>query len=1147
MVLSSALPLIASAQGLAEVLLCLENEMDLALGVPDDAKAATIATLWKYSKFPVVVVVPRENDAHDYFEQLKIWTNTEVNIYSSHGILPYERKEIDPSIVQQRLATISKLNRQEIQEPPLIITSVQSLMSHTLAKTDFERTYTTISLDQDLKLEIFIQTLISIGYKQESVVTNFGEFAHRGGIVDLFTPLAAYPIRIEFFGDVIESIRTFDPVNQMTIRPEKNFIVGPASEWIFSSSEIESFTNNFSNISSEKSLEELTNLKNGYLPSPSLYGPLLTKTTLLDYISSNSLLIIDEMSEIEMTASEQDELSSERKLLLIKNGDLDPKISESHMNKTKLIYKLKRHSKIIELNRWSQKSEKKYIRLPFSQGKSYSGKLDLAAQELSTRNNENHHSLIITEQAQRYSEILRENNINNYLSEYLNLPYLFEQPTIIQNTLPSGWSLKLPTSQLELISDKELFGFTKIRRNLRKKIITKSQFLSDIKPGDYIVHVDHGIAQFYGIVRRPIEKEERDYIQLTYAGSDKLYVPIEQIDRISKYVGPSGQNPRLTRLGTSEWNRARSKVRNAVTIVAADLVRLYAARQMLQGHAFNKDTPWQNELETSFLYEETEDQLEAILAVKKDMESSSPMDRLICGDVGFGKTEVAIRAAFKAVQDGLQVAVLVPTTVLAQQHLQTFQERMSGFPININVISRFNSVKEAKNIITQANTGEIDILIGTHRLLDPSIQFNNLGLVIIDEEQRFGVSHKERLKRMRLEVDVLTLSATPIPRTMHMALSGIRDTSIIQTAPENRQAIKTNVSEWNPNVVRDAILHEIERGGQIYLIHNRVQTIDHFCQKIQDLVPESKIAIAHGQMPQSSLQSVMKKFANGDFDVLICTTIIESGIDIPNVNTLIVERADQLGLAQMYQLRGRVGRSINQAYAYLMYPTDKVLANTAQQRLSSIFEASGLGSGFQIALRDLEIRGAGNLLGAEQSGSIASVGFDLYTQMLAEEIEQLKSKQEQRKPFPLPHEQHNEMRSIMIDIPLGAFIPESYMSEIDERLSLYQRISMLTTQAEAVILENEILDRYGNVPEPLIQLFQLVRIRIAAFHAKINRVSYENNYILLISEKIPFTKRKLPNTNLPIKVGNTQLQIDTSKIEGTWLEIVEQYLEKIQL
>tara|TARA_B100000029_G_scaffold440962_1_gene458444 strand:+ start:17501 stop:20944 length:3444 start_codon:yes stop_codon:yes gene_type:complete len=1147
MVLSSALPLIASVKELADILPCLENDLDLTFGVPDEAKVVTIATLWKYSKSPVVIIVSRENDAHNYLAQLKVWTDTEVIHYPSHGILPYERKDIDPSILQQRLTTISKLNQHKNQDPPLIITSIQSLGSHTSPQKDFKKALTTISLNQEVNLDLFIKKIISIGYKQELVVTNSGEFAHRGGIVDLFSPLAIHPVRIEFFGNVIDSIRTFNPVDQRTVQHQTKITFGPASEWIPTSSEIANFAYNNSNVSTEKSLNELADLKNGYLTTPSFYGPLLSKKTLLDYIPSNSLIIFDEMNEIDLIASEQDELSSERKILLIKNGDLDPKTPESHMNKKKLFKELKKYSKTIELNRWSSKLDKKHIRLPFSQSKSFSGKLNLAAQDFSKRKNKNHHSLVITEQAQRYSEILTEHGVINYLSEHLNLSNLFKHPTIIQNSLPSGWVLTLPSSKLELISDRELFGFTKIRRNLRKKSIPKSRFLSDIKPGDYIVHVDHGIAQFSGIVRRPLEDRERDYIQLSYASDDKLYVPIEQIDRISKYVGPSGQNPRLTRLGTSEWNRARSKVRDAVSTVAADLVRLYAARQMLQGHAFSEDTPWQDELEKSFPYEETHDQLEAILAVKKDMESLSPMDRLICGDVGFGKTEIAIRAAFKAVQDNLQVAVLVPTTVLAQQHLQTFQERMSGFPININAISRFNSVKEAQIIINQANTGEIDILIGTHRLLDPNIQFNNLGLVIIDEEQRFGVSHKERLKRLRLEVDVLTLSATPIPRTMHMALSGIRDTSIIQTAPENRQAIKTHVSEWNPNVIREAILHEIERGGQVYLIHNRVQTIDQFSQKIKKLVPESKIAIAHGQMPQSVLQSVMKNFSTGHFDVLICTTIIESGIDIPNANTLIVERADQLGLAQMYQLRGRVGRSINQAYAYLMYPTDKVLTGTARERLSSIFEASELGSGFQIALRDLEIRGAGNLLGAEQSGSIASVGFDLYTQMLAEEVEILKSKQEHRKPLPLPHEQYNKMRSIMIDIPLGAFIPETYMPKIDERLALYQRIAILTTREETITLENEILDRYGNIPEALTQLFQFVRIRIAAFHGKIKQVSYVNNKILLVSEEVPFTQRKLPKVNLPIKVGNMQLHIDPTSSDKKWLEIIEWYLEKIQL
>jgi transcription-repair coupling factor (superfamily II helicase) len=580
-------------------------------------------------------------------------------------------------------------------------------------------------------------------------------------------------------------------------------------------------------------------------------------------------------------------------------------------------------------------------------------------------------------------------------------------------------------------------------------------------------------------------------------------------------------------------------VKAAVSIVAADLVRLYAARQLLEGHAFGEDTPWQQELEASFPYEETEDQLDAITAVKSDMQSAHPMDRVICGDVGFGKTEVAIRAAFKAVQDGYQVAVLVPTTVLAQQHLATFRERVAGFPVTVDVLSRFRTDAEAADVIARVRRGEIDILIGTHRMLDPTVQFSNLGLVIIDEEQRFGVSHKERLKRMRLEVDVLTLSATPIPRTMHMALSGIRDMSTIETPPETRQAVQTYVTEWDEAIVREAILHEIERGGQVYVVHNRVRSIDAFADHLRGLLPEARVVVGHGQMPTTVLENVMTKFAAGEFDVLVCTTIIESGIDIPNVNTMVVDRADRLGLAQMYQLRGRVGRGSNQAYAYLMHPKDQVLNEVAQQRLSTIFEASELGAGFQVALRDLEIRGAGNLLGAEQSGNIATVGFDLYTQMLAEAVEELKASHEHREREPLPHERQRELRQVVIDLPVAAFIPEPYVEEIDGRLALYQRISGLTTRDGALALEQETRDRFGELPDALANLFALVRVRLAAASAGLASVRLDGDELVLTSAGRPFSTRTLPALPSGVRRGPTQLRVDRRALGADWLPPLE--------
>jgi transcription-repair coupling factor (superfamily II helicase) len=581
-----------------------------------------------------------------------------------------------------------------------------------------------------------------------------------------------------------------------------------------------------------------------------------------------------------------------------------------------------------------------------------------------------------------------------------------------------------------------------------------------------------------------------------------------------------------------------------VKIVAGDLVRLYAARQLLQGHAFGADGEWQRELEASFPFEETPDQIEAIAAVKADMESDRPMDRVICGDVGFGKTEVAVRAAFKAVQDGFQVAILVPTTVLAEQHLRTFSERLAGFPMRIEVLSRFRSDAEARDVIRRAASGEIDILIGTHRLLEANVEFQNLGLVVIDEEQRFGVTHKERLKRMRLEVDVLTLSATPIPRTLHMALTGIRDMSTIDTPPEGRRPVQTYVMEWDLPAVREAILHELERGGQVYLVHNRVRSIDQFSDELKKLVPQARIVVGHGQMPENLLKRVMERFADGEFDVLVCTTIIESGIDIPNVNTLIVDRADRLGLAQMYQLRGRVGRGANQAYAYLFHPKDGVLREVAQQRLSTIFEASELGAGFQVALRDLEIRGAGNLLGAEQSGHIASVGFDLYTQMLGEAVEELRAAHEHRAPEPLPHERRNALRSTQIDLPVPAYIPESYIEDIEARLALYQRIASIGGQEDIGAIERETADRFGELPPALMSLFDLVRLRLTALSAGVASVRLgEGDVIVTAAEGQPFSGRAVPRLPSGVRIGRNQLRLPAGELGEDLVEPIEALLQ----
>ncbi|MDA0351894.1 MAG: transcription-repair coupling factor [Chloroflexi bacterium] len=1133
--LSSALPLLQAVEPLTEVYSRLDAGERVTLGMPDSAKAVTAALLWRRHRKPTLLIVAREVDAQSYAEQLSAWTGGRAMLFPSHGTMPYQREAPDAGITAERLRVLAEISN-PTAGPPLVIASVASAVSHTLAPADLSRGAGTVASGESIGLDQLARRLVAAGYDIGPLVELPGQAARRGGLVDVFPPILRFPVRIEFFGDEVESIRVFDPDTQRTVEHLDRIAIGPAREWYAEAGDLVRLAARLGRVDTDAAEEEVASLRRGQLAAPDRYGPLASEATLLDHLQRDALVLIDERETVEAAASDQDDLTEERRADLAKQQDLDPDAPLPHATRNELVAAIEGHPRRVELARWATGREPGAFRLPFGTADAYAGRLPAAAGDHARQLARRDRVVVVTQQAQRYTEVLAENGVPAAVQSVLPEAPDGGSLSLLQGALPEGWTIATPRGIVSLTTDRELFGFVKQRRQLRKRATHRSQFLAEVRPGDFVVHADHGIARFGGIVRRPVGDEDRDYLELRYADEDRIYVPVEQVDKVSRYSGPSGHAPRLTRLGTQEWTRARARVKAAVSIVAADLVRLYAARQMLQGHAFGEDTAWQGELEAAFPYEETEDQLAAIVAVKADMQSEQPMDRVICGDVGFGKTEVAVRAAFKAVQEGYQVAVLVPTTVLAQQHLNTFRERVAGFPVTVDVLSRFRTDSEAAEVIARTGRGEIDILIGTHRMLDPNIQFQNLGLVIIDEEQRFGVTHKERLKRMRLEVDVLTLSATPIPRTMHMALSGIRDMSTIDTPPETRQAVQTYVTEWDEAIVREAILHEVERGGQVYVVHNRVRTIDAFADHIREMVPEARVVIGHGQMPPSILENVMSKFADAEFDVLVCTTIIESGIDIANVNTMIVDRADRLGLAQMYQLRGRVGRGSNQAYAYLMHPKDSVLNEVAQQRLSTIFEASELGAGFQVALRDLEIRGAGNLLGAEQSGNIATVGFDLYTQMLAEAVEELKASHENRERAPLQHEKQRDLRQVVIDLPVASFIPEPYIEEIDGRLALYQRISALTDRAAADLLEQETADRFGEIPEPLAHLFQLVRLRLAAAAANLGSIRMDGDELVLTAAGRPFSSRTLPRLPSGVRRGATQLRLERRALGREWLE-----------
>ncbi len=1126
---------------MAEVYARLDAGARVTLGTGDASKAVVAAMLWRHSRRPTLLIAARETDAEAYAEQLRAWAGEAAMHFPSRGELPYAREHPAADAVWERLAVLSAIAAAGSGgPPPLVVSSLEALAEHTVAPADLGRGPGVVELEQRLQMDALALQLVEAGYRVGPLVEAPGEVARRGGLIDIFPPDRELPVRIEFFGSEVESIREFDPEDQRTTQRLERVHLGPAREWFASREQLIQLGARLAGdgpLTPERR-DELESLQRGELPAPALYGPLVCKSTILDHLASNALVIVDEREAITAAATDLDELAIERREELVTHGEMLGGAPLPHASQQELEVALGGRSRRVDLARWATGNEPGAFRLPFAVADAYAGRLTDAASDVGRQLRRGDRVIVVTQQAQRYVEVLAEAGVEATVTETLPEPPARGSITLVQGALPEGWRVGTADGVVSLATDRELFGFVKQRRRLRRKASHRERFLAEVQPGDFVVHSDHGIARFAGIIRREVDGEGRDYLELRYANDDRLYVPVDQIEKVSRYVGPSDHRPRLTRLGTQEWGRARARVREAVTIVAADLVRLYAARQLLKGHAFSPDSEWQRELEAAFPYEETPDQAEAIAAVKADMESPRPMDRVICGDVGFGKTEVALRATFKALEDGYQVAILVPTTVLAQQHERTFRERLAAFPTRIEVLSRFRTDAEARDVLAGLKSGEVDIVIGTHRLLYPGVEFKNLGLVVIDEEQRFGVTHKERLKRMRLEVDVLTLSATPIPRTLHMALTGIRDMSTMDDPPEGRQAVHTYVTEWDDAIVREALLFEIERGGQAYVLHNRVQSIDDFAERVRKLVPEARVVVGHGQMPEGLLKRVMERFTDGEFDVLVCTTIIESGLDIPNVNTIVIDQADKLGLSQLYQLRGRVGRSLQQAYAYLLHPHDRILSEVAQQRLSTIFEASELGSGYQVALRDLEIRGAGNLLGAEQSGQIATVGFDLYTKMLADAVESMKAAQEGRAPEAL-----TPTRRGTIDLPVSAFIPEPYVEEIEARLNLYQRIAGVASLDDARSLATETADRFGELPEPLEQLFALVRIRLRAALAGVAALRLDEGDVLFVSaDERPFVDRTLPALPAGVRIGRTQLRVAQRELGEDWLQAIEALL-----
>ncbi|KXZ40602.1 transcription-repair coupling factor (superfamily II helicase) [Alkalithermobacter thermoalcaliphilus JW-YL-7 = DSM 7308] len=1063
-------------------------------GLIDSQKANITYSLFKDIKRQIIIVCHNEFEARMIYDDLRFYLDDKVFYLPFEEIFFYRLDAKDKKEEGKKINILSKLCK---EEDLIIVTSIQSVLRKYTPKQIFKQNIISFNLGDSLNTETFLKKLVSIGYERVSKVESLGQFSVRGGIIDIYSPNYENPIRIELFDDEIDSIRIFDFISQRSIEKLNNFEIVPAREFIYPEdinlslkkikSEIKDSTSediysDIEKINQKIYFEGIENFIDYFYDE--------FDKSIFSYMKENALIILNEPSRIqEKTKNILDEFKENYKTNLEKGFVL-----KSQAN---LLYRFEDLESLIKdrfviLKSLLLKTAKGFnamstVNFNSRQVPTFNGKINLLIEELKYLKNNNHKILLVVsskERAQSLYKSLLDEQIECSLIDSRNRQIQPSQIFIICASISSGFVYT--SIKYTLITDKEIFGaYKRISSKKKFKKGEKIESFLDLNVGDYVVHENHGIGKYVGMEQLKVNGVKKDYMKIVYAGSDSLYIPTDQMDKVQKYIGAQTDTVKLNKLGTSDWNKAKSKVKKAVEDMAKDLIELYAKREKAKGYKFSKDTHWQVEFESLFPYEETEDQLRAIQEVKQDMESDKVMDRLICGDVGYGKTEVAIRAVFKACMDSKQVAVLVPTTILAQQHYNNFKERFSNFPIRVEVLSRFKTSKDQKLILEDIKKGLVDVVIGTHRILSKDIQFKDLGLLVIDEEQRFGVRDKEKLKKLKTSIDVLTLSATPIPRTLHMSLSGVRDMSLIEQPPEERHPVLTYLVEAKDSIIADAIDREISRGGQVFFVYNRVNGIENMVAKIKSLVPHAKVAMGHGQMSSRELEKIMLNFLEKRYDVLVCTTIIETGMDIQNANTIIIYDADKMGLSQLYQLRGRVGRSSRQGYAYLLYEKDKVLSEVAEKRLKAIKEFTEFGSGFKIAMRDLEIRGAGNLLGSEQHGHMAAIGYDLYVKMLNEAIRKLKGEVVKKEV------------DTEIDININAYIPDYYIQDEVEKIQIYKKIASIETKEDMYAIEEEIEDRFSDIPQPLRNLLMIAYIKALGKKLKVELIKYDGQKVHL--------------------------------------------------
>ena len=1093
---------------------------------------------------PVLIITHQLTQAQQLYDDLIEFINEdEVCLYPVNELVTSEVAIASPEMRSERMSTLTAiLNR----EAKVIIAPVAALKRVLPPIEVWKEHQLKFVENKSINLESHLKSFISMGYKRVQMVTTPGEFSVRGGIIDIYPMTEKFPLRIELFDDEVDSIRYFDADTQRSMKKMKQISISPAEEMLLTNENFLSASQRLedllsetlkglkNNVEKETLLEEVTfdleRLKQGEkFQGMAVYNWYFYNepANLIDYVTKDAIIVLDEMSRIQETATQLD----------LEEADwYSDSLAASHLMKNMNFsfdwtdVKSKMSAQQIYLSVFMRHipntKPEQIVNVSTRTMQEFHGQIPLFKSELERWKKAKYSVIFLVEDDQRAKKvqsILKDYGIDMSISKDVIFP--LEDQVITVGTIASG--LELPTSKVAIITESELFKKKKNRVRKQQNITNAERIKNyqELKIGDYVVHRNHGVGKYVGVETLVVKDNHKDYMLIEYSGDDKLYVPIDQIDLVQKFVGSEGKQPRLYKLGGTEWTKVKNKVQTSVEDIADDLIKLYAERQAQKGHAFDADSELQRDFEQAFPYEETIDQLTSIDEIKKDMEKERPMDRLLCGDVGYGKTEVAIRAAFKAISEGKQVALLVPTTILAQQHYQTIVERFQDYPIEIGLLSRFRTKKQQTETINKLNTGGVDILIGTHRLLSKDVVYKDLGLLIVDEEQRFGVKHKERIKEIKTNVDVLTLTATPIPRTLHMSMLGIRDLSIIETPPENRFPVQTYVLERSPMFIREAIEREISRGGQVFLLYNRIENIEKIANEINELVDGVRIGIAHGRMNESELENVMLGFLEGDYDVLVSTTIIETGVDIPNVNTLIVYDADRMGLSQLYQLRGRVGRSNRVAYAYFTYQKDKVLNEVAEKRLQAIKEFTELGSGFKIAMRDLSIRGAGNLLGAAQHGFIDSVGFDLYSQMLKEAIDARKTGEvvSTIKPF-------NPELALIVD----AYIPETYIEDEQQKIDMYKRFQTFSSKNEIVDLQDELIDRFGDFPDQVEYLFLVSELKMVSKNEQVESLTESAKQIELLftedrSKQIDGTKLfELANEygrSVRLGTANNQLKV----------------------